>query len=65
LRALSLPTLVIHGVDDPLLPIESGADIARAVKGAWLLELNGMGHDLPAELFDLFVGAIGANCARA
>lgn len=65
LRALSVPALVVHGVEDPLLPVESGADIARAIKGAWLLEVGGMGHDLPEALFDLFVGAIRANCDRA
>ncbi len=65
LRSLSVPTLVIHGVDDPLLPIENAADIARNIPGAWLLEVNGMGHDLPAELFDLIVGAVTLNRARA
>jgi pimeloyl-ACP methyl ester carboxylesterase len=65
LRGLSVPALVVHGVDDPLIPIESAADIARNIEGAWLLEVNGMGHDLPAKLFDLFVGAVNANCARA
>lgn len=65
LRELSIPALVVHGVDDPLIPVESGADIARAIPGAWLIEANGMGHDLPAELFGLFVGAVCANCARA
>ena len=60
-----MPALVVHGVDDPLIPIESAADIARNIDGAWLLEVNGMGHDLPTELFDLFVGAVSANCARA
>jgi pimeloyl-ACP methyl ester carboxylesterase len=65
LRTLPIPTLVVHGVEDPLIPVEHGADIARAIKGAWLLELNGMGHDLPAELTDLFVSAVSANCDRA
>jgi hypothetical protein len=52
-------------VDDPLLTVESGADLARSIEGAWLLEVNGIGHDLPAELFDLFVATVAANCARA
>ncbi len=65
LRALSVPALVIHGVDDPLVPAAGGADIARNIKGAWLLEVNGMGHDIPAELIDLFVASVSANCARA
>ena len=65
LRELSVPALVIHGVDDPLIPVAGGADIARNIKGAWLLEVNGMGHDIPAELIDLFVASVSANCARA
>jgi pimeloyl-ACP methyl ester carboxylesterase len=64
LGTLSIPALVVHGVEDPLIQVEHGADLARAIKGAWLLELNGMGHDLPTELTELFVAAVGANCAR-
>lgn len=65
LRGLRLPTVVVHGVDDPLLTIESAADMARCIEGAWLLELGGMGHDLPEPLFDLFAAVVAANCARA
>jgi pimeloyl-ACP methyl ester carboxylesterase len=64
LGTLAVPALVVHGVEDPLIPVEHGADLARALKGAWLLEVNGMGHDLPAELTELFVAAVAANCAR-
>lgn len=65
LRNLSLPAVVIHGMADPLLPVESAPDLAGALPGAWLLEIDGMGHDLPAALFDLFTGVVAANCARA
>ena len=65
LKAVSVPTLVIHGVDDPLVPLAGGEQIARAVKGAWLVAVNGMGHDLPPQLFDLFVKTVAANAARA
>lgn len=65
LKALSVPALVVHGVDDPLLPVECGRDIAQSLRGAWLLEVDGMGHDLPAGLAPLFVSAIGANCRRS
>lgn len=65
LSALSVPALVVHGGDDPLFPPECGSDLSRTIPAAWLLEVNGMGHDLPAELFELYVGAVNANCARA
>lgn len=62
---LVIPTLVIHGRDDPLIPLAGGEDIARAIKGAWLLAINGMGHDLPPQLFELMVSAVKANACRA
>lgn len=65
LRQLRVPALVIHGADDPLISHANGQDIADAIPGAWFLKIKGMGHDLPAELFDLFEKAISANCARA
>ena len=65
LSALSVPALVVHGGADPLFPPECASDLSRTIPRAWLLEVNGMGHDLPSELFELFVGAVSANCARA
>jgi len=65
LGQLAVPALVIHGADDPLLSPVHGQDIADAIPGAWFLKVNGMGHDLPPQLFDLFEKAISANCARA
>lgn len=65
LRNIEVPTLVIHGADDPLIPVECGEDIAENVPGAWMLKIRGMGHDLPSELFDLFVATVAANAARA
>jgi pimeloyl-ACP methyl ester carboxylesterase len=65
LAGLSLPALVVHGRDDPLFPPEYGIDLARCIPGSWLIEPGGMGHDLPAELVDLFVEIVRANCARA
>lgn len=47
LAALSVPTLVIHGADDPIVPVAGGRDIARTVPGAELMVIDGMGHDLP------------------
>ncbi len=47
LAKLTVPTLVIHGTDDPLVPMECGRATAGAVPGAKLLLIEGMGHDLP------------------
>jgi len=49
LASLQIPTLVIHGSDDPLVPVECGKDTAEAVPGAELIIIEGMGHDLPHE----------------
>ncbi|NOY69065.1 MAG: alpha/beta hydrolase [Deltaproteobacteria bacterium] len=47
LGSLSVPALVIHGDEDPLVPVEGGKDTAAAVPGAKLIIIEGMGHDLP------------------
>jgi pimeloyl-ACP methyl ester carboxylesterase len=47
LHSVTVPTLVIHGDADPLVPVECGIDTANAVPGAEVLIINGMGHDLP------------------
>lgn len=62
LARIRVPTLVIHGTDDPLIPKAAGREVARLVPGAKLLEFDGMGHDLPAELVPKIVAAIAAHC---
>jgi len=47
LSSLTIPTLVIHGTDDPLVPIACGRDTAEAIPGSKFLSIKGMGHDLP------------------
>lgn len=63
LKSVTTPTLVIHGTDDPLVPVEGGRDTAGAIAGAKLLEIDGMGHDLPLELVDQIAGAIAGHAA--
>ena len=65
LRQLAVPTLVIHGTDDPLIRLAGGEDIARHIAKAWLLTIHGMGHDLPDALADILASAIAANTRRA
>lgn len=47
LASLKIPVLVIHGTDDPLVPVECGKDTAAAIPGSQLILIEGMGHDLP------------------
>jgi len=62
LEKIRVPTLVIHGADDPLIPKSAGREVARIVPGAKLLEFDGMGHDLPAPLIPEIVTAIASHC---
>jgi pimeloyl-ACP methyl ester carboxylesterase len=65
LRELRVPTVVIHGEADPLLPVRGGRATAKAIPGAELITIPGMGHDLPKELWPTFVDAIARNAERA
>ena len=65
LRELDVPTLVIHGLSDKMVHVSGGRATARAVAGAELLLVPGMGHDVPAKLYDEFVDAIARTAARA
>ena len=65
LAGVRTPTVVIHGKDDPLIPIRAGRATARAIPGAELIEIDGMGHDLPRQLWPRIVEAVAENAARA
>jgi pimeloyl-ACP methyl ester carboxylesterase len=65
LRTLDLPAVVIHGRADPLLPFRGGAATAKAIPGARLVAFDGMGHDLPHELWPEIVDAVVENAAQA
>jgi pimeloyl-ACP methyl ester carboxylesterase len=64
LRDVHQPTVVIHGEADRLVAVSGGQATADAVPGAKLLVIPGMGHDLPAGVWDLIVDAIATNAAR-
>lgn len=58
LGMIRLPTLVIHGLADPLVPVAAGRELARLIPGARLELIEGMGHDLPAALLPRIGGLI-------
>jgi pimeloyl-ACP methyl ester carboxylesterase len=65
LKTIATPTLVLHGADDPLVPVEAGKDTAKHVPGSKLTIVPGMGHDLAPGLVPILVGAIADHCHAA
>ena len=65
LRQVSVPTLVIHGTKDKLVRPSGGRATARAIPGAKLLMIDGMGHDLPRGAWPQIIGAIVQTAREA
>jgi pimeloyl-ACP methyl ester carboxylesterase len=61
LRAVKVPVLVIHGDADPLVPLAGGVATARAIAGARLMVIKGMGHALPIAMWPQIIEAIAAH----
>ena len=61
---ISTPTVVIHGLADRLMRPSGGRAVARAINGSTLHLIDGMGHDLPRQLWDEILGELGSNFAR-
>jgi pimeloyl-ACP methyl ester carboxylesterase len=65
LRRITVPTLVIHGLHDPLVAASGGLAIARAIPDSRFVGFSGMGHDLPRVLWPEFIREITALAALA
>lgn len=65
LAGVSVPALVIHGQDDPLVPVTGGIDTHEALPNSELCLIDGMGHDLPRALWPQIVEQIGRVTAKA
>jgi pimeloyl-ACP methyl ester carboxylesterase len=65
LRGVRVPATVIHGKSDPLVRPAGGRATARAIPGARLKMIDGMGHDLPRALWPTFVDEIADTAARS
>jgi pimeloyl-ACP methyl ester carboxylesterase len=65
LHALRVPSLVIHGLADKMVHVSGGRATAAAIPGAELLLIDGMGHDMPPQLYETYVGAIRRVADRA
>jgi pimeloyl-ACP methyl ester carboxylesterase len=64
LRSLEVPTLVIHGADDRMIDVSGGRATAAAIRGAELEVIDGMGHNLPRELWPSLAARIAAFVQR-
>jgi pimeloyl-ACP methyl ester carboxylesterase len=65
LGRITAPTLVVHGKDDRLISPSGGKATAKAIKGAKLLMVDDMGHDLPRPVWPKLIDAIVENTKRA
>ncbi len=65
LHHVRAPTLVLHGDEDPLVPLRGGVDTAASIPGARLRIVPGMGHFLPEALVPLLVDEIAGHCQGA
>ncbi|WP_128891199.1 alpha/beta fold hydrolase [Erythrobacter sp. HKB08] len=65
LKGITAPTLVLHGEDDPLVPVEGGRDTAEHIPGARIKTIPGWGHDLPLELVDDIAAEIASHAKSA
>ncbi|MEQ9126456.1 MAG: alpha/beta hydrolase, partial [Alphaproteobacteria bacterium] len=65
LGEIAAPTIVIHGSDDPLVPVGCGEDVKNSVPGADMVVIPGMAHDYPAGAIADIVAAVRSNANRA
>ncbi|OBG28958.1 alpha/beta fold hydrolase [Mycobacterium sp. 852002-51057_SCH5723018] len=64
-RKIVAPTVVVHGRADKLMRPSGGRAVARAIDGARLVLFDGMGHDLPQQLWDQVIGVLTSNFAES
>lgn len=65
LGSVRVPTVVMHGLDDPLVGVSGGLALARAVPSGRFVGFPGMGHDLPRALWPRFAEEIGRTAGEA
>lgn len=64
LKEVQAPTLVVHGDADPLIPVEGGYDTAESIPGARLEIVEGVGHELPTEIWSWLVTLISNHATQ-
>ncbi|MEE8122138.1 MAG: alpha/beta hydrolase [Anaerolineales bacterium] len=64
LKSVNIPSLIIHGDADPLIPVEAGIDTANSIPRAVLMIIEGMGHDLPPVVWPQMVEALTSHAVQ-
>ena len=65
LNEINVPTLVIHGTDDAILPLDHGIALADGIKNSTRMIMDRVGHEIPEQLYSEIVNAIVENIRRA
>jgi pimeloyl-ACP methyl ester carboxylesterase len=65
LRTISVPTLVVHGTQDPVFPLGHALALANEIPGAQLLTLDKTGHELPRASWDVVIPTVLRHTARS
>ena len=65
LAAVDVPTLIVHGTEDPIFPIDHGEALAKAIPGSTFVTWEGVGHEIPAPLGADLIALLQANIAAA
>lgn len=65
LSLIKAPTHIVHGADDPLIPVASAHQLQEHIKGATVDIIPGMGHDFPLPVMPRLAAGIATNAARA
>jgi pimeloyl-ACP methyl ester carboxylesterase len=59
LKTVRCPAMVLHGADDPLVPVEGGKDTAASIPGCQLVIVPGMAHDFTEALVPVYLKNVG------
>jgi pimeloyl-ACP methyl ester carboxylesterase len=65
LAAVLVPTLIVHGTEDPIFPIDHGEALAKAIPGSTLVTWEGVGHEIPTPLGPELIALLQENIAAA
>jgi pimeloyl-ACP methyl ester carboxylesterase len=65
LAKITVPSLVVHGTDDALIPAACGRDTASSIRGSEFMLVDGMGHDLPSSLYQAVADGIDRVARRS
>jgi pimeloyl-ACP methyl ester carboxylesterase len=64
LAGVRCPTVVLHGAEDPLVPVACGKDTAASIPGAELVVIEGLGHELAPAAWPRIIDVLARNAAR-